>query len=188
MGYYHTEESVAEYISVAEGYDGRELVDAVKRVLRSGSTVLELGMGPGKDLGILSESFQVTGSDNSEAFLERYRNTYPAADLMLLDAATMETDRRFDCIYSNKVLQHLTREELQESLRKQAEVLKSRGVSLHSLWYGDREEESSGLRFVSYTEESFSQAVGVEYDIVKAERYSEMDKDDSIYFVLRKRQ
>lgn len=187
MGYYHTEESVAEYISMAEGYDGRDLVDALRRVLQSGSTVLELGMGPGKDLGILSESFQVTGSDNSEVFRERYQNTNPAADLMILDAVTMETDRRFDCIYSNKVLQHLTREELQKSLRKQAEVLNSRGISLHSLWYGDKEEEFSGLRFVYYTQESFSQVVGIEYEIVEAERYSEIDEDDSIYFVLKKK-
>ena len=188
MGYYHTEESVAEYISMAEGYDGRELVDALRGVLRTGSTVLELGMGPGKDLGILGESFHVTGSDNSEVFLERYRSTNPAADLILLDAVTMETDRRFDCIYSNKVLQHLTREELQESLRRQAEVLNSKGISLHSLWRGDKEEEFSGLRFVYYTEDSFSQVVGTEYEIVEAKRYSEMDEDDSIYFVLRKKQ
>ena len=188
MGYYHTQEGVQEYIEMAEGYDGRELVNVLKKHLRNNSTVLELGMGPGKDLAILSGSFQVTGSDKSELFLERVRQTDAGADLVLLDAVTLDVDRRFDCIYSNKVLQHLTREELRESLRRQAQVLNSRGVLLHSFWYGDGEEEHSGLRFVYYTEGSFVQVVGAEYRIVEAERYSEMDENDSIYFVLRKKQ
>jgi cyclopropane fatty-acyl-phospholipid synthase-like methyltransferase len=173
---------------MAEGYDGRELVDALSKYLASGSTVLELGMGPGKDLEILGERYQVTGSDNSKVFLERYRKKVAGADLALLDAVTMDIDRRFDCIYSNKVLHHLTREELEESLHRQAEALNSHGILLHSLWYGDKEEEFSGLRFVYYTRESFAKAVGPEYEIVEAERYSEMEEDDSIYFVLRKKQ
>ena len=58
---------------------------------------------------------------------------------------------------------------------------------LHSFWYGDGEEESSGLRFVYYTEESFGGLIGDEYDIVESSRYSETEMDDSICFVLAKR-
>jgi hypothetical protein len=60
-------------------------------------------------------------------------------------------------------------------------------VLLHSLWYGDEEQEFSGLRFVQYTETSFAQVVGPEFEIVETERYAEMEEDDSIYFVLRKK-
>ncbi len=83
---------------------------------------------------------------------------------------------------------HLTRQELRRSLRRQAEVLTDRGVLLHSFWYGDQEEEFSGLRFVQYTEASFAEVVGPEFEIVEAERYAEMEESDSIYFVLRKRE
>ena len=101
----------------------------------------------------------------------------------------MGTDRRFDGIYSNKVLQHLTREELEVSLHRQAQVLNSTGVLLHSLWYGDKgEEHHSGLLSVYYTEDSLAEVVGSEYDLVRTERYTEMDENDSIYFVLRKKQ
>ena len=189
MGYYDSRDGVAEYIETAEGFDGRELIDVLKTYLKDGSTVLELGMGPGKDLEILGESFQVTGSDKSKVFLERYWEEKPGADLVHLDAVTMDTDRRFDGIYSNKVLQHLTREELEVSLHRQAQVLNSTGVLLHSLWYGDKgEEHDSGLLSVYYTEESFAQVVGTEYDLLRTERYAEMDENDSIYFVLRKKQ
>ena len=133
-----------------------------------------------------SEIFQVTGSDSSSAFVERYRKIDPAADLMLLDAITMDTDGRFDCVYSNKVLQHLTREELQQSLGGQLRVLKRDGILFHTLWVGDKEEEFSGLRFVYYTEDTFRELVGDAYEIVELERYAEMEQDDSFYVVLRR--
>ena len=185
-GYFDDEENVAEYVQMAEGYDGREFVPVLRKHLKDSSTILELGMGPGKDLEILSEFFQVTGSDSSSVFVERYRKIFPAADLMLLDAITMDTDRRFDCIYSNKVLQHLTKEELQQSLRGQLRVLRRDGILFHTLWYGDEEEEFSGLRSVKYTEATLRQLVGDAYEIVELERYAEMEQGDSFYVVLRK--
>lgn len=185
MGFYDHQHNVEEYIKMAKGVDGRELIAILKSFLPNAATVLELGMGPGKDFELLSQSFRVTGSDNSKVFLERYRRTNPEADLVLLDAVTMDIDRRFDCIYSNKVLHHLTKAELKESLENQLKILNPGGLLFHSLWYGDQEEEFSGLRFVYYTEASFSELVGSDYELVKAARYGETELDDSIYFVLR---
>jgi SAM-dependent methyltransferase len=193
MSYYHTPESVDEYVKMAEGYDGRELIEVLRKYLPPGATVLELGMGPGKDLDLLGETFQAIGSDVSPLFLARYRAAHPDADLLLLDAAKLDTDRRFDGIYSNKVLIHLTREQVRRSLRRQAEMLNEGGVLLHSFWYGEAEEEFSGLRFLQYTEASFAQVVEpdgpglIGLEIAESERYAEMEANDSIYFVLRKR-
>ncbi len=96
---------------MADGYDGAELIALLRRYLPEGSSVLELGMGPGKDLDLFRQSYRVTGSDISRVFLDRYRKDHPEADLLLLDATSMDTDRTFDCIYSNKVLHHLSRPE-----------------------------------------------------------------------------
>ena len=188
MGYYDSPEKVEEYINMAEGYDGRALVDLLSRHLPDGATVLELGMGPGKDLKLLSRHYRVTGSDNSTAFLDRYRRQNPAADLVLLDAVAMTIERRFDGIYSNKVLHLLTRQQLKESLQRQAHVLNSQGLLLHSFWYGDQEETFSGLRFVYYTLDSLNSIIGDEYEIVEAERYTEIAENDSLYIVLKKKQ
>ena len=187
MGYFDDERNVDEYISMAEGYDGREFIPVLKKYLEDGSTVLELGMGPGKDLDLLSEHFQVTGSDSSQVFIDRYRKDHPNADLVLLDAVTVEIDRKFDCIYSNKVLNHLTKEQLVDSLTNQAKVLNNRGILLHTFWYGDKVEDLSGLLFSYYTEETFSKLVGGEYDILESVKYAEMEAGDSIYIVLRKK-
>jgi len=187
MGYFDSKVNVEEYIKSTEGVDGRKLVEALRKYLRKGSRVLELGMGPGKDFEILSEFYQVTGSDHSKLFLERYRKRNVHADLVLLDAVTMDINRRFDGIYSNKVLHHLTREEIRESFKAQAKILNTGGILFHSFWYGDKEEKFPGLRIVYYTEETFGEIIGDEYGLVTSERYSELENDDSIFFLLRKR-
>lgn len=186
MGYYHNEENVQQYIAMADGYDGRDLVAKLTEYLPAGSSVLELGMGPGKDLALLGEHFQVTGSDFSPVFVERYRAAFPAADVMLLDAATLETDRRFDAIYSNKVLYHLSRQQLAQSFQRQAALLNAGGILLHSFWLGEGEEEFSGLRSVYYTEEALREVIGDEYEAIEFGRYAEMEPDDSLYAVLKK--
>jgi cyclopropane fatty-acyl-phospholipid synthase-like methyltransferase len=187
MGYFDTEEGVNEYIEIAEGYDGRELVEALGEYLPEGATVLELGMGPGKDLDLLAANYTVTGSDSSRIFVERYGQAHPYADLIVLDAATMATERRFDGIYSNKVLHHLTREELKESFARQALVVKDGGVLLHSFWLGDKEEVMQGLRLVYWTESALEKALGDAYDILETARYTEMEDDDSFYVILKRR-
>ena len=186
MSYFNNEKNVEEYVRMAEGYDGRELVAVLRKYLDDGASVLELGMGPGKDLEILDKHYQTTGSDNSKAFVERYRKKNPEADLLVLDAGTIETERKFDCIYSNKVLIHLSGYEIRQSFTQQAEVLTSGGILLHSFWYGDHEENHAGLRFVYYTEELLDNIIGDEFQILEWARYTEIDKDDSFYIVLKK--
>ena len=187
MGYFDDEKRVEDYVKMAEGYDGRDLIEVLKQYVPTGAAVLELGMGPGKDLDILNESFQVTGSDNAQTFLDRYRKQNATADLVLLDAVEIDIDRQFDAIYSNKVLQHLTREALQKSLQRQGAILKEGGILFHALWYGDKEEEFSSLRFVYYTEETLRPMIGPEYEVLESKRYTEMAPDDSMYVVLRKK-
>ena len=66
MEYFDSREKVENYIKMVDGDDGRDLINILKKHLSPGSTVLELGMGPGKDLEILAETFSVTGSDISD--------------------------------------------------------------------------------------------------------------------------
>jgi len=186
MGFYDDEDNVETYVKMAEGYDGRELVAALRQHLQPGATVLELGMGPGKDLALLAEAFTATGSDRSETFLRRYRRDHPDADLLLLDAVTLETERRFDAIYSNKVLHHLSVDELRKSLHRQAARLNADCLLLHSFWYGEGTEEHHGLRFTYHTDASLMAIVDSEFEKVSCVRYTEIDEGDSLYLLLRR--
>ena len=185
MGFYDDKETALQYIAMAEGYDGRELIDVLRKHLPEGSTVLELGMGPGVDLGILEDHFCVTGSDISQFFLDRYRENHAGADLMRLDAVNLETDRVFDCIYSNKVLHHLENEQLANSLCRQKEILTGPGVVFHSFWRGQGTEEHHGLRFVYQDEDSIKAIFGATFSQVDVVSYTEMEIDDSLYVIAR---
>ncbi len=186
MAYFDERKNVEDYIKMVEGYDGRELIAVLKKYLPAGSTVLELGMGPGVDLDLLAQTFTVTGSDSSSEFLEIYREKHPSADLLQLDAVTIDTERTFDCIYSNKVLHHLPKGDIRGSFTRQKETLTDSGLLLHSLWYGHKEEEHHGLRFVYYTEDELFKSTGPGFEIVATERYQEIDNSDSFYVLLRK--
>ena len=105
--FFDVEKNVEEDIKMCDGMDGRALIDILKTHLSEGSNLLEIGMGPGTDLDILRESYRVTGSDSSQVFLDLYRKKKPDASLLLLDAISLNTESKFDCIYSNKVLHHL---------------------------------------------------------------------------------
>jgi hypothetical protein len=136
---------------------------------------------------MLSKNYRATGSDGAQPFLDIYREKNEDADLLLLDATTLDTDRRFDGIYSNKVLLHLSEAELKQSFLRQEEILNPPGILFHSFWYGDKEEFFHGLRFRYYTEEMLLHIVESRFEVLAMERYTEMEEDDSIYLVLRVR-
>ena len=187
MAFFYTEQGMEQYIKMAEGYDGAELIKILQKYLPVNSTVLELGIGPGKDMGILKKTYRVTGSDNSQVFLDKYKEKHQDDDLLLLDAVTIQTDRKFDCIYSNKVLHHITDEDLVKSLQRQKEVLNLNGIVFHSFWKGNKVEEMEGLLFTYYEMDDLKEMIESDFEILALETYTEMEKDDSIYIALRTR-
>ena len=188
MMYFDDAKNIAEYIKMADGNDGREFIPILRAHLENDATVLELGMGPGKDLKLLSKYFRVTGSDQSQLFIDHVRAAHPNTDLLWLDASTLETERKFDCIYSNKVLHHLTKSQLEESFQNQAKILNPGGMCFHTFWYGDSEEEYSGLRFVYYTPENLLKLLGDEFEAIELNMYTEIEAGDSFYILLRKKE
>jgi SAM-dependent methyltransferase len=187
MGFYDNEMNVEQYIEMSKEYDNHYILKALQKHLQAGATILELGMGPGKDMESLNDIYHVTGSDKSKLFLEKYKSKHIEAELIQLDAVTLDTTRRFDCIFSNKVLQHLTRGELQESIEKQVKILNRNGIALHTFWHGVGEEEFDGLLFTYYDDEELKTKFGSEFEIIEVERYKEEEENDSIIVVCRRR-
>ncbi|CAD7703884.1 unnamed protein product [Ostreobium quekettii] len=149
-------------------------------------------MGPGKDLDLLlGRGYRATGSDRSETFLEMYRAARgEGADVELLDAVTIETDRRFDAVYTNKVLHHLTEEQLDASLARQWEVTNPGGFGVHTFWHSEKEPEVmfGSLLFTYYTKETIVKKITEtgKWAVVEATVYKEMEDDDSVCVVLRR--
>jgi cyclopropane fatty-acyl-phospholipid synthase-like methyltransferase len=175
------------YLDMVKDYEGPALIDWMPDHVAPGSILLELGIGPGVDMDKLSKYYRVTGSDYSPDFLHRYRAFHPKADLVYLDAVTMETEKKYDCICSNKVLVHLTKEELKESLKAQLKNLMPGGKVLHTFWSGQGQEESEGILFASYSQEDLKAIFEEHYDLEHIETYTEEEDGDSILVVAKKR-
>lgn len=147
--YYHSQESVEEYIRLAKGVDGSAHIAKLIPYLTKGAKILELGTGPGKDWGLLSKNYTVVGSDYSKEFLEHLKSKSPEGRFLHLDAATLLVDESFDGIYSNKVLHHLTDEQLQSSIKRQHDLLASGGIICHTFWVGEGTRNLKGCLLIT---------------------------------------
>ncbi len=186
-GYYHTKETVAEYINLAQGVNGKQLIKKLEQVLPLKSIVLEIGSGPGTDWKILNKSYQVIGSDNSTEFLDHLVSKNPNGEFLELDAITLRTDKKFDGIYSNKVMHHLTDNELADSIKRQYGILNPKGIICHSFWKGEGTEIFKGL-FVNYHDEvHLEEFFKVYFEILSIEYYKEFEDEDSLLLIGRKK-
>jgi len=186
-GYYKTKESVDEYIKLAKDVSGKKLIEKLQQVLQPNSKVLEIGSGPGTDWKILNKYYNVIGSDNSTEFLSHLISENPKGEFLELDAVTLVTDKKFDGIYSNKVMHHLTDDELTDSIKRQHNILNTNGIICHSFWKGEGSEIFKGL-FVNYHEQEDLNALYNGYfEILSIENYKEFDDEDSILLIARKK-
>ncbi len=192
MKFFMKEENVNQYIEMTREYDPTSIVNKVKKYLPKGSTLLELGMGEGRDLELLSKEYKVVGSDNSEVFINKYKEKNKGIEVLPIDAIMMNTERTFDCIYSNKVLHHLTKKDFIKSLNLQKNNLNNKGIIFMTLWNGEYREEimfDGEIRFTYYLENDIREIVKNDYDIVTIETYNEFEEheNDSLLVILRKR-
>jgi len=185
--YYKSKESVEEYIELAKDVNGKQLIEKLKQFLPSNSVVLEIGSGPGTDWKILNESYKVIGSDFSTEFLNYLISNNPKGEFLKLDAITLKTDRKFDGIYSNKVLHHLKDNELKESVLRQYKILNSNGIICHSFWNGKGTEIFNTL-FVNYQNKMSLRKIYQEhFEILSIQEYKEFSNIDSLLLIARKK-
>ncbi len=184
--YYKSKESVEGYLKVAADVNSKPLIEKLKGFLAAGSTLLELGSGPGADWKILNETYNVTGSDNSDEFLNHLKAVNPNDAFLNLDAVTIKTEHQYDGIYSNKVLHHLEDDELRKSITKQLEILNSGGIICHSFWKGEGTEMFNGM-FVNYhTAYELKKLFEPHFEILLLEEYTEFEASDSLVLIAKK--
>ena len=185
--YYQTKESVEEYIKLAKDVSGKQLIDKLEQVLPPNSLLLEIGSGPGTDWKILNEFYDVTGSDNSTEFLNHLIAEIPYGQFLELDAITLMTDKKFDGVFSNKVLHHLKDNELTDSIKRQYEILTPGGIICHSFWKGEGSEIFKGL-FVNYhSEANLTEFHKDHFEILSIDSYKEFEDGDSLLLIAKKK-
>lgn len=190
MNFYLKKENVENYQEMMKGYDNEEVLAMVNKKLPSQSSLLEIGSGTGADLVRLAEDYQVTGSDFSPLFVEAFQKEQPSIKMITLDARTLDISETFDCIYSNKVLYHLSKDDFKKSLSRQAELLNKDGIIFMTLWYGEYREErmpEEDLIFSYYREADIEHITPDALIIKEIARYTEEAPNDSLVVILKKK-
>lgn len=183
MKFYNDPSKVDEYEKMCEDYNGEDLYKVLAKHLKKDATLLELGCGPGNDIVNLRKEYAVTGSDLSDEFLQRCRKRFADLPFLKLDAVAINTDQTFDGIFSNKVLHHLTVNELEKSFRRQKEVLKPNGIFAHTFWIGDKEFNMEGMLFVFHNREKLLRLIADNFTILDTYDYQEFEEGDSIFII-----
>jgi len=187
MHFYHDKNNASSYAKMCEGYDAAAQLGILYKALPAGSAVLELGSGPGNDLELLASHYQATGSDYSPAFVDMLTVRFPNRVVLSLDAVTIATDGLFDAIYSNKVLHHLSDDELAASFRRQAELLKPGGLVFHLVWCRlEAPEDKTGLIYEPRDETAMKRAMGNAFKIMETSSFREFEEGDSLAILAQK--
>lgn len=187
MNFYDDPENVKKYIKVCEGYDGSNIYLSLNKHLPVKSSLLELGSGAGVDIEYLKDCYSVTGSDQSDEFLKVCKEKHPEIPFIKLDALKLKLDKKFNCIYSNKVLHHLTEEELRASLEQQLKILSPNGLIAHSFWLGEKNEDMNGLLFTYYNKEYLLGIISKSFEILTILSYKEFEDGDSLFLIARRK-
>jgi trans-aconitate 2-methyltransferase len=75
--------------------------------LEDPQTIIDIGCGPGNSTQILRKRWpraRIIGLDKSEKMIERARLDHPELTWIVGDASTLETDRKYDIVFSNAAI------------------------------------------------------------------------------------
>lgn len=187
MSYYDSSDNVENYIKMCAGYDGSHLYTVLEKHLAEASTLLEIGIGPGYDLDYLTQQYSVSGSDLSAEFLHHAKIRHPLIPFFQLDALTIDIEQQFDAVYSNKVLHHLTLDELTRSCQRQQKVIAPNGLFAHTFWMSDEMNEMhiQGLFALYHQRDLLLSLISDYFEIVELLDYAEFEENDSLFVVAK---
>ena len=187
MSYFDHPEHVADYIKICAGLSNDTLINILKQHLPFDSQVLELGSGPGNDAALLQPYYRLIMSDASQAFVTHLQQRFIDADCRLIDASHVQLEQPVDCIFSNKVLHHLTPAQLAASIQQQVTQLNDNGLLAHSFWIGNNNFEYQGETHYYYRHEALLALIEPYVDIIESHSYDEFAHEDSLFLLGQKR-
>lgn len=193
MNFYLDKNNVNEYIEMCKDFDASAHVEFVVKNLNSSGSLLEIGSGPGNDLPELNKHYSVTASDYSPLFLKAINEQHPQIPTLQIDAKQISCEHSFDVVYSNKVLHHLTIDELKASLVQQAALLNQGGRLAHCMWIGEEDFVHEGNVHKYYTKEEILELItGIHnetdnqlFQVESFSQYEEFSPNDSALIILK---
>ncbi len=89
--------------------------DLVTRIhVKNPEKIMDVGCGPGNSTNVLSSRWpesEIVGIDSSASMIESAKNNYPDIEWRIEDATKMETEEKYDIIFSNATIQWIQDQE-----------------------------------------------------------------------------
>jgi len=105
-------------------------IDLVARIqLDNPQSVIDIGCGPGNSTQILRKKWlraNIVGIDKSEKMIQRARQDYPDQQWMVGDASMLDTDQKYDIVFSNAVIHWIPDHDV--LVRRLFQLVNSNGV------------------------------------------------------------
>jgi trans-aconitate 2-methyltransferase len=105
-------------------------IDLISRIKFSNpEKIIDIGCGPGNSTQMLVQRWpnsKVTGIDNSPAMIQKAKNDFPLQEWKIIDASNINTDEKYDIVFSNATIQWIPDHE--RLLQKFKMLLAANGV------------------------------------------------------------
>lgn len=129
-----------------------QFVREFSNCLREGSSILDLGCGPGNIAKFLvnqDKGYKILGVDLSSEMLKLARQNVPTGEFVIGDIRHLQLEPKFDAVIASFCMIHLENEEAVELLRKIHDLLNDKGYLYLSFMSGG----VSGFDKASFSEE-----------------------------------
>lgn len=126
--------------------------------LHNNAHILDLSCDPGRDAEIfIKKGFRVTGIDLSKNMVRAAKKKCPNATFHVMNTKELEfSDEKFDGVWANSSLLHISKKDISQALGEVYRVLKMGGIFYLSLKQGDGEHIISDQRYNIEAKKFFS--------------------------------
>lgn len=108
-----------------------DFISKLREHLPRFKSVLELGSKKGNDLKLLNEYYEVVASEDEKVKTRYLKDEFIDIRVILLDPITVDTHKRFDCIFSRNLFDKNSLYEISQTLENQKKILNKDGLIFH---------------------------------------------------------
>lgn len=177
----YKEDEIFEYFKASEGLEAKLLMARLEKYLEASSSLLDLDGEQSVELMYLRDNLAMHGTEYKEKILNSYETNTEIPN------SVKNVFRKFDCIYSNKVMTHITENQVIESAAKQYNRLNPGGLICHTFWRGDSDVEVNGEKTYYYELEDIRNIFNEHFTILELAYFTEKVPNDSIYIIAQRR-
>ncbi len=144
-----------KYASKFDNYEiyQKKISDFQKKYIAEGARILDLGCGPGNNIGTILEqdaTCSFNGIDLCGAFIHISKKRFPKFNFLQQDIRNLRLDSKFQVVLASFCIVHLTNQEAAGFIKNLSNIMTSNGYLYLSYMNGNE----SGLESTSFSKES----------------------------------